>query len=203
MILVGIDEAGRGPWAGPVVAAAVCLAGMSIPGLADSKTLSARRREALRDRLLSTPGIFWGIGEASPQEIDALNILRATHLAMLRALQGLRAQLSGHHESELEVWVDGNLSPARSLPSSDWPYATQTLIQGDRLRADISAASILAKTHRDQSMVALDAQHPGYGFAQHMGYGTAQHLSALERLGPCVVHRQSFAPVAALRRASA
>lgn len=198
MFVAGIDEAGRGPWAGPVVASAVCLHEGPWEGLADSKALSPRRRAQLRETILQRA--WWGIGQASPAEIDALNILKATHLAMLRAVQALRAQMPKHQAQDLVLWVDGNVSPARSLNLSDWPFATHTLVKGDALRPDISAASILAKTHRDDTMALLALEHPGYGFEQHMGYGTPQHQEALVRLGPCTEHRRSFAPVARAAR---
>ena len=178
----GVDEAGRGPWAGPVTAAAVILdPACPIAGLTDSKKLSeaARYRLAplIRDRALA-----WAIAEASPEEIDRLNIREATFLAMTRAIAGL-ARAPAH------ILIDGNALP------KDLPATATAIIKGDLTEPAISAASILAKTHRDAQMKAYCAQHPGYGFSQHKGYGTAAHAAALTRLGPCAIHRRSFAPV--------
>ncbi len=186
-LVAGVDEAGRGPGAGPVVAAAVILGAARIEGLADSKLLSTRRREELADEVRSA-AIAWAIGEANVGEIDEMNILRATLLAMRRAIEGLTPPPS-------ICLIDGTAA-VRGLP-----IPQETVVGGDRLRAEISAASILAKTHRDALMVELDAAYPGYGFAQHKGYLTPQHLEALARLGPCPTHRRSFGPVrAALSR---
>ncbi|MBP7560956.1 MAG: ribonuclease HII [Armatimonadetes bacterium] len=186
-LVAGVDEAGRGPGAGPVVAAAVILGAARIEGLADSKLLSARRREALADEIRAA-AVTWAIGEASVGEIDEMNILRATLLAMRRAIEGLSPPPS-------LCLIDG-ATPVRGLR-----VPQQTLVGGDRLCSEISAASILAKTHRDALMVALDATYPGYGFAEHKGYLTPQHLAALAQLGPCPIHRRSFGPVrAALSR---
>lgn len=180
--IAGIDEAGRGPWAGPVCAAAVILdPARPIPGLADSKVLTAPRREALSARIRAEATV-WGLGWASVAEIDALNIRQATHLAMRRAVEALRVVPT-------LARVDGNDAP-------DLPCPAETLIGGDALDPAISAASILAKVARDAEMLALDAAHPGYGFAAHKGYGTAVHAAALARLGPCAAHRHSFRPVA-------
>lgn len=182
--LCGVDEAGRGPLAGPVVAAAVILdPKRRIRGLRDSKQMTARQRsevvEVIRERALA-----WAVGEASVEEIDRLNILQATFLAMRRAVE--RLDPAAHF-----ALVDGNQIPPLPVP-------VRTIIGGDALEPAISAASILAKTHRDALMLAFDAQHPGYGFAEHVGYGTPQHLERLRALGPCVQHRRSFAPVRAL-----
>jgi ribonuclease HII len=179
--VAGVDEAGRGPLAGAVYAAAVMLdPGRPIKGLADSKVLSARRRDdlalAIRERALA-----WAIASSSVEEIDRLNILHATMLAMRRAVLALAP-------APLEVWVDGNRVP-------DIPFASRALVGGDATEPAISAASILAKTARDAELVQLDRTHPGYGFAKHKGYPTADHLRALRLLGPCVAHRASFAPV--------
>jgi ribonuclease HII len=178
----GVDEAGRGPLAGPVYAAAVILdAGRPIDGLNDSKLLSAARREALaaaiRERALA-----WSIASATVAEIDALNILQASLLAMRRAVESLSVVPD-------VALVDGNRPPRLAV-------ACRTIVGGDRLHPAISAASILAKTARDAELVALDALYPAYGFARHKGYGTAQHLAALREHGPCIIHRRSFAPVA-------
>jgi ribonuclease HII len=183
-LLAGVDEAGRGPLAGDVVAAAVILPpGHRIPGLDDSKKLSASRREALFDRILDE-ALSCGIGRALPAEIDTLNILQASLLAMRRAVAELRP-------APQFVLVDGNRLPV-------WDYASLAVVSGDAQVPAISAASILAKVTRDREMLALDARYPGYGFALHKGYPTAEHLAALRRLGPCAVHRRSFAPVRAL-----
>lgn len=181
----GVDEAGRGPWAGPVTAAAVILdPAYPIAGLTDSKKLT----EAARDRLapeIRERALAWSIAEASPEEIDRLNIREATFLAMTRAIAGL-ARAPAH------ILIDGNALP------KDLPASATAIIKGDLIEPAISAASILAKTHRDAQMKACCAQHPGYGFSQHKGYGTAAHAEALVRLGPCAIHRRSFAPVRVL-----
>jgi ribonuclease HII len=181
MIVAGVDEAGRGPLAGPVVAAAVVLsAAYSIDGLADSKTLSALRREALAAQVRAH-ATGWALGMASVEEIDRLNILQATLLAMQRAVQGLAMT------PDL-VLVDGNRAPRLSCP-------VRTVVRGDALIKSISAASILAKVARDAILQNLDGEYPGYGFAVHKGYPTAAHQRALEALGPSPVHRRSFGPV--------
>ena len=186
-----MDEVGRGPLAGPVIAAAVMLdPGRSLAGLADSKVVSAARRERLA---LSIRGgaQAWAIGRAEVDEIDRHNILNASLLAMQRAVEALGVEPQ-------RVLVDGNRCPKLSCPA-------QAIVRGDALVPAISAASILAKVERDAEMVALDARYPGYGFAQHKGYPTRVHLECLQRLGPCPVHRRSFAPVRAalsLRRAA-
>jgi ribonuclease HII len=179
--ICGIDEAGRGPLAGPVVAAAVMLdPDRPIDGLADSKVLSAGRREHLA-ALIRSQALAWAVAEASVDEIDTLNILQATLLAMQRAVSLLGVAPD-------YALVDGNQMPRLALPG-------RAIVGGDALEPSISAASILAKCTRDARMQALDAEHPGYGFAQHMGYPTPQHLACLQRLGPCRAHRRSFAPV--------
>jgi ribonuclease HII len=181
----GVDEAGRGPLAGPVCAAAVILDPQRvIPGLADSKKLSEKKRDQLA-MAIRRDALAWQVAWASVAEIDALNILQATHLAMSRAVAGLAPAPD-------EVWVDGNTLPA-------WHWPARAIIGGDASVAEISAASILAKTARDALMHTLDVEYPGYDFARHKGYGTAAHLAALHRLGPCALHRQSFAPVAQVR----
>ncbi len=178
-MIIGVDEAGRGPLAGPVIAAAVILGDADIPGLADSKKLSPRRRADLETQIRAQ--CAFAIGEASVAEIDALNILHATMLAMTRAVAALDVTPD-------MVLVDGNRLPI-------WPWAARAIVGGDASEPAISAASILAKEHRDRLMLAADAAHPQYGFAQHKGYGTAAHLAALKIHGPCPLHRQSFAPI--------
>ena len=181
--IAGIDEAGRGPWAGPVFAAAVILdPARPIAGLGDSKKLAAGRRAALEPEIIARAAAFC-VAQASAAEIDALNIRRATHLAMQRALAGLSVTPG-------LALIDGNDAPAL-------PCVAHTIIGGDATEPAISAASILAKVARDRLMEALCAQYPGYGFARHKGYGTAAHAQALAQLGPCPEHRRSFAPVRA------
>jgi ribonuclease HII len=175
----GVDEAGRGPWAGPVSAAAVIL-GAPISGLDDSKALSPRRREAL-EPLIKARALAWAVGFASPEEIAKLNILKATGLAMRRAVEGLSL-------APAFALVDGN-------HAFDLPCPARPVIGGDGLSASIAAASILAKTARDRLMVEMDDLYPGYGFAAHKGYGVPEHMAALKRLGPCPIHRMSFAPI--------
>lgn len=179
--LCGVDEAGRGPLAGPVMAAAVMLdPGDPIAGLRDSKKLSAAARDRLAAEIRKR-SIAWCVAEASVAEIDRLNILHATMLAMQRAVSGLG-------RTPDEVLVDGNRCP-------EWPWRSQAVVKGDDKVAAIAAASILAKTARDQFMCSLHDEYPVYGFAQHMGYGTAAHLDALKAHGACPQHRRSFAPV--------
>ena len=183
-LVAGGDEAGRGPLAGPVVAAAVILDELHpIKGLADSKQLCARRRERLFDEIRAK-ALCCSIAQASAQEIDALNILGATLLAMQRAVQGLR--LRPH-----KVLVDGNRLPVLAMPAA-------AIVKGDALVAAISAASILAKVQRDAICAQMHEQHPQYGFAAHKGYPTAAHLDALRAHGACPQHRRSFAPVRAV-----
>jgi ribonuclease HII len=186
-LIAGVDEAGRGPLAGPVVAAAVILdARAPIQGLADSKQLSPRRREQLFDEIRAK-ALCCSIAQASVEEIDRLNILQATMLAMQRAVKGLRLKPN-------KVLVDGNRLPSLEV-------LAEAVVSGDALIPAISAASILAKVTRDRLLNDLHALHPGYGFDRHKGYGTAQHMLALQTLGPLDVHRRSFAPVArALQR---
>lgn len=180
-LLAGVDEAGRGPLAGPVVAAAVILDdSRPIPGLNDSKQLSAPVRERLFDQIMDR-ALCCSIALATVEEIDEINILQATMLAMKRAIEGLR--LKPHR-----VLVDGNRLPTVRI-------AAEAIVQGDAKVKAISAASILAKVHRDRLCMDLHEQHPEYGFAEHKGYGTPDHLAALKRHGACVHHRRSFAPV--------
>ena len=188
-LVAGVDEAGRGPLAGPVVAAAVILDDMRpIKGLADSKKLSPKRREALYDEIRAR-ALCCSIAEASVEEIDRLNILHATMLAMRRAVQGLRLKPT-------KVLVDGNRIPPLDV-------LAEAIVKGDAKVPAISAASILAKVTRDRMLADLHIRHPEYGFDQHKGYGTAQHLAALRRLGPLPEHRRSFAPVAQQCKAEA
>jgi ribonuclease HII len=179
--LAGVDEVGRGPLAGDVVAAAVMLDPQRpIEGLRDSKKLSASRREELA-QLIRERALAWSIASASVAEIDELNILQASLLAMHRAVQALDPQ-PGY------VLVDGNRLPR-------WHYASEAVVRGDDRVPAIAAASILAKVHRDSALIALEIQYPGYGFASHKGYPTPAHLQALQTLGVTPVHRRSFAPV--------
>jgi ribonuclease HII len=181
-LVAGVDEAGRGPLAGPVVAAAVILDERNpVSGLADSKKLSPARREQLFDDIRAR-ALCCSIAEASVEEIDRLNILQATLLAMRRAVEGLRLRPA-------KVLVDGN-----RLPPLD--VLAEAVVKGDTKIAAISAASILAKVHRDRWCVELDREYPQYGFAGHKGYGTAEHLTALKTHGACPQHRRSFSPVA-------
>lgn len=179
--VAGVDEAGRGPLAGPVVAAAVILNPVDpIDGLNDSKLLTAERRAELFEQICAR-SLAWAIGRAEVEEIDRLNILQATFLAMQRAVAALQF-------APQQVLVDGNRCPRLPCP-------TQPVVGGDRLIPSISAASILAKHSRDEEMSLLDDRYPGYAFAKHKGYGTAEHLAALRALGPSPIHRRSFRPV--------
>jgi ribonuclease HII len=190
--VVGIDEAGRGPWAGPVVAGAVMLDLSRTPpdSLNDSKKLTEALRDRLYDDILEV-ALGHGIGVVTAQEIDQLNIRQATHLAMRRALEALNKGAV----KPTAALVDGDDAPALDIP-------TRALIKGDSKSCSIAAASILAKVTRDRLMTAFDTVYPGYGFARHKGYGTPQHAQALLRLGPCPIHRLTFAPVAAARAAA-
>ncbi|MGM0633202.1 MAG: ribonuclease HII [Pseudomonadota bacterium] len=184
-LIAGVDEAGRGPLAGGVVAAAVILdAGFSALTLDDSKKLTASHREQLYDQITEQAQCY-AVGRASVEEIDRLNILRASLLAMERALDGLTVKPQ-------RIYVDGIHSPAVDGPMDAVP-------RGDGRLISVAAASIIAKVERDRDMLALAEQYPGYGFARHKGYPTRAHLEALDRLGPCAVHRRSFAPVARRR----
>ncbi len=189
--IAGIDEAGRGPWAGPVVAAAVCLPMERLPaelltGLDDSKKLTPARRDALFEALQSCAevGVGIGIGRAGVEEIDSLNILQASLLAMRRAVAALDAMPAA-------ALVDGRQDPGLDCP-------VETVIKGDGRSLSIAAASIVAKVTRDREMATLAARHPGYGWERNQGYGTAEHRQALERLGPCAEHRRSFRPISQL-----
>jgi len=198
-VVMGIDEAGRGPLAGGVYTGAV-----SVPlkraeellvgewrGINDSKKLSPKKRDELAEIIKNTPGCTWAIASATPGEIDALNILRATHLAMKRAAEQVLGQVKARGEGEqrkVTILVDG--LPVPSLPNS------QNVVKGDAKSLLIAAASILAKTARDADCLRLERLYPGYGFAKHKGYPTPEHYAALRKLGPCPEHRRSFAPVA-------
>ncbi len=186
-VIAGVDEAGRGPWAGPVVAAAVVLDPQCMPtGIADSKKLTAERREALFGEIFSTAQV--GIAFADAERIDRDNVLAATMWAMHRAVTELPRAPS-------LVLVDGNRAPPLEC-------AIETIVKGDALSLSIAAASIIAKVSRDRMMARLDAQYPGYGFAQHKGYGTAQHSAALAEYGVTPLHRRSFKPVRMLLAAN-
>ncbi len=181
VVVCGVDEAGRGPLAGPVYAAAVILGDPSpISGLADSKKLSAKRREALACEI-KAKAVSWAVASATVEEIDDLNILRASLLAMQRAVSGLAMQ-------PVSIVVDGIHVPKVAMPA-------RAIVDGDALVPAISAASILAKVARDALMLELHVAYPDYGFDRHKGYGTALHMAALQRLGPTPAHRRSFAPV--------
>jgi len=182
--VIGVDEAGRGPLAGPVVAAAVILP-YSLPGLTDSKKISEKKRIIL-SQMIQEQAIDFAYGEASCQEIDTLNIHHATLVAMERAILGLQ-------ESAHQVIIDGCFAP------KNLNFSVQTMVQGDLHHPSISAASILAKVRRDNMMLDLDKKYPHYGFKQHKGYGTRAHLQAIQEFGPCPEHRQSFGPIKALR----
>ncbi|MEY3035647.1 MAG: hypothetical protein RLZ34_257 [Pseudomonadota bacterium] len=187
-LIAGVDEAGRGPLAGPVVAAAVILDDeRPIAGVDDSKRLSAKQRERLFDVIMGQ-ALCVSIGQASAAEVDAVNVLQAALLAMRRAVEGLRL-------APIKVLVDGNQLPRL-------PMLAEAVVGGDGRVACIAAASIVAKVTRDRLMTELDQTLPGYGFAQHKGYGTAQHMQALKRLGASAQHRRSFAPVVEADRAA-
>jgi ribonuclease HII len=177
--VIGVDEAGRGPLAGPVIACAVIL-DVPIAGLTDSKKCTPKKRLQLVE-LIQKHAIAYAYGESNVDEIDSLNIHHATLLAMRRAVEQIQ------HKGK-QVVIDGSFAPELSLP-------TKTIVQGDLHHASISAASILAKVARDQLMIEYDIQYPQYAFAKHKGYGTAIHMAALREHGPCEIHRQSFAPI--------
>lgn len=179
-LVAGVDEVGRGPLAGDVVAAAVILKNPAPQGVTDSKALSAGRRETLAETI-RLEALCWALGRASVTEIDEMNILQASLLAMRRAVEGLTLQPS-------LVLVDGNRLPR-------WSYEARAIVKGDQTEPAIGAASILAKVQRDREMLALHEQYPGYGFDRHKGYPTKAHITALEALGVSPVHRRSFGPV--------
>ena len=181
----GVDEAGRGPLVGAVVAGAVVLDPSNpISGLKDSKKLTPTRRDFLYEQIIEKAKA-WGVGQASPAEIDDINILQATMLAMRRAIEDLAGRLGAWPDKAL---IDGNRCPELPIPS-------EAIIKGDAKEPAISAASIIAKVTRDRQMKILDALHPQYGFAQHMGYPTEAHFAALKEFGVCDEHRRSFSPV--------
>ncbi len=180
--IAGIDEAGRGPLAGPVVAASCILPpGIAFDSLNDSKKLTPKQRELLFEQLKNTPGVIFGVGKASAKEIDEINILQATFLAMQRAVDAME-QVPDY------LLIDGNRSPLFSTPR-------ETIIGGDALSVSIAAASIIAKVLRDRIMEKIDEKWPEYGFKKHKGYGTKIHMEALETWGPCPEHRMDFSPV--------
>ena len=183
--ICGVDEAGRGPLVGAVVAGAVVLdPNNPIEGLKDSKKLTAARREYLYEQIMEKAKA-WGVGEASPAEIDEINILQATMLAMRRAIEDLTTRLGGWPDKAL---IDGNRCP-------ELPIDAEAIVKGDAKEPAISAASIVAKVTRDRQMQILHERHPEYGFAQHMGYPTEAHFAALKQYGACDQHRRSFSPV--------
>ncbi len=183
--VAGVDEAGRGPLAGPVAAAAVVLPpGFNCPGLDDSKKINATRRSELFERITRDPDVEWAVATADRAEIDRLNILRATHLAMRRAVEALKP-LPAH------CLIDG-------LPVPGFPVPHDAVVKGDGLSLSIAAASIIAKVTRDRIMLEIDFEYPQFGFARHQGYGTKEHLEALRIHGPCRHHRRSFQPVSQL-----
>jgi len=189
--VVGVDEAGRGPLAGPVVAAAVVLCKPRPAGLDDSKKLTRERRAVLEATIKRR--CRWAVGVVDVEQIDTLNIFGATMLAMTLAVRALCEQLEAHPR---EVLIDGNLTPAGRRP--EWCWQARPVVGGDAIEPCISAASIIAKEHRDRLMRDLAAAHPHYGWERNAGYGTPEHLGALRRHGPTVHHRRSFSPVAQL-----
>lgn len=181
MLIAGVDEAGRGPLAGPVIAAAVILdKRQAIPGIRDSKVLSDKKRESL-SRQIKEKSIAWSVASVSPTVIDEINILNASLLAMKNAVLGLQVEPS-------HVQVDGNRCP-------DLQISVECIVKGDALIDCIGAASIIAKVTRDRLMVEMDAEYPGYGFSEHKGYPTRKHIQALTEIGVCEIHRKSYAPV--------
>ncbi|CAH0496794.1 ribonuclease HII [Novosphingobium sp. CECT 9465] len=193
-LIVGVDEAGRGPLAGPVVAAAVILCKPRPAGLDDSKKLTALRRAGLEEKIKRR--CRWAVGVVEPEEIDRLNIFGATMLAMTLAVAALCEQLEGH-EVVGEVLIDGNLTPQGRR--SEWCWPARPIVGGDALEPCISAASIIAKEHRDRIMRQAALDHPHYGWERNAGYGTPEHLAALRHHGATPLHRRSFAPVAQLQ----
>lgn len=190
-LVIGVDEAGRGPLAGPVVAGAVVLCKPRPAGLDDSKKLSKAKRAGLEETIKRR--CRWAVGVVDVEEIDRINIFGATMLAMTRAVAALCWQLG---EEPLEVLVDGNMTPQGR--TADWRWRARAIVGGDAVEPCISAASIIAKEHRDRMMRELAVAHPHYGWERNAGYGTAEHLAALRTHGPTPHHRRSFAPVAQL-----
>lgn len=191
-IVIGVDEAGRGPLAGPVVAAAVVLGGVVPAGITDSKKLSAKRRGVLDEQLRKA--CHWAVAVVGPEEIDAVNIFQATMLAMTRCVRDLVAQLAAPPEI---VLIDGNMTPERRC--QEWCWPARAIVKGDAAEPVIGAASIIAKEWRDRLMLEAASAHPQYGWERNKGYGTKEHLDALQAHGPTPLHRQSFAPVAQAR----
>ena len=192
-LMIGVDEAGRGPLAGPVVAAA-CILGANPPsGLDDSKKLSAKRRAVLEPQIQQS--CQWALGVVDAGEIDRINIFAATMQAMTEAVAALVAKLGLEPD---QVLIDGNKTPQGRV--AEWRWQARAIVGGDALEPCISAASILAKEHRDRLMRAAAQEHPRYGWDRNMGYGTAEHMAALQQHGPSPLHRRSFAPVAAVLR---
>ncbi len=190
-MIIGIDEVGRGPWAGPVVAAAAAIDRTvanpeMIAALNDSKKLTAKRRDVLFEQLSTDPGVAWACGDATVEEIDALNILQATYLAMQRAVEKLTISYSG---PPIFALIDGNRIPP------DLPCPAKFIIKGDGISASIAAASILAKVTRDRIMLGLDQEYPDYGWCRNAGYGTKEHQAGLAKKGLTIHHRKSFAPI--------
>lgn len=182
-IVVGIDEAGRGPLAGPVSAGAVVLPkGFTHEVLNDSKKLTEKKRELIFEELMEAEGVHWSLAFAEREEIDEINILRATHAAMARAVKGLKLK------------VDYCLIDGLDVPK--FPYPSEGIVKGDGLSLSIAAASVIAKVARDRKMLEYAEKYPEYGFEKHKGYGTKQHLAALDKYGPTEIHRRSFSPVA-------
>ena len=190
--VIGVDEAGRGPLAGPVVAAAVVLGELPPSGLDDSKKLTARRRAVLEEGIKAS--CLWSLGVVEAEEIDRINVFAATMRAMTLAVAGLCEQLAA--DCTCEVLIDGNMTPAGRV--AEWCWPARAIVGGDGIEACISAASIIAKEHRDRLMRGYAEQWPHYGWERNAGYGTAQHLAALREHGPTPQHRRSFAPVAQL-----
>lgn len=188
-MIIGVDEAGRGPLAGPVVAAAVVLGNELPSGVGDSKKLSPKRRAALDEQLRAT--CRWAVAVVEPREIDRINIFQATMEAMTRCVADLAAQLSGPPHV---VLIDGNQTPANRC--AEWRWPARAIVGGDGIEPVIGAASIIAKEWRDRMMIEAAEAHPHYGWERNKGYGTAEHMEALRIHGPCDLHRQSFAPVA-------
>jgi len=190
-LVIGIDEAGRGPLAGPVSAAAVMLpAGYSHELLDDSKKLSEKKRDLIFEDIMNDDRILWGLSFAEPEEIDEINILKATHASMGRAVADL-LEKNGLSDEHLYCLIDGLAVPS-------FPYASEGIVKGDGKSLSIAAASIIAKVSRDRKMLEYGEQYPQYGFERHKGYGTKAHLAALQDHGPTPIHRKSFAPVAQL-----